>query len=651
MPTNISLSLCKEELIPDLLKEEPKPAVLYENTIIVDGCPKVKQEKFEKLLQVLLSKFSKFGKIINQSMPTYDQETIGCIFITYELRKSALAATKDMNAVAFDKNHTFLVTLLSSYEKIVHGSDSSEKSKNESYKDPGNLRWWLQNELCRDQFSLVYVSSPGKPLTGSVQWFSSVEPVMIKEHESWTNRWMIWSPKGSYMVTKHEPGVILWAGEEFIRVSRLAHPSVGFADFSPNEKFLVTYSKSQSASSNVPLGTPGILADIIVWNIEKGQMMHEFTMHYGDQPVFRWSHNDGFAACLVNGVIYIYETNKFTLIDRKISVSENKISSFAWSPTEDIIAYWVPEKDSTPARCVIVNVNNWQEISTKNLFSVAKIQLHWQDQGEYLAVEVLRCAKKKQQEKQIKFVGTFVNFEILRLREKGYPWDKLEIKDCDLTSFQWEPNGHRFSFVTLQPSTQKTAISIFQMMKSGKIKSCAVMERSNAKISDLKWSPKGGILVVASCNSADSYLEFIDANECHSLAKQEHAMLSEFHWDPTGRYVASCVLSANKNDNAVWFWGCIGTQLHKMSYKELHSFSWRPRPPTLLSQEQISTVKKNLHTYVPHLENEDKMLASKANRELLEKRQKLSNNFNKWRLALRERFEREKPGREKLRGQ
>lgn len=59
-------------------------------------------------------------------------------------------------------------------------------------------------------------------------------------------------------------------------------------------------------------------------------------------------------------------------------------------------------------RVVLLEIPSRQELCTKNLFSVAKICLTWHDQGDFLAVQVLRCAKKKIGEKQVKYVVSLI---------------------------------------------------------------------------------------------------------------------------------------------------------------------------------------------------------------------------------------------------
>lgn len=67
-------------------------------------------------------------------------------------------------------------------------------------------------------------------------------PDKIQVRAGWSDKHVQWSTLGSYLVTIHFKGVALWGGPSWEKVARFVHPGVGMVDFSPNEKFLVTWS-------------------------------------------------------------------------------------------------------------------------------------------------------------------------------------------------------------------------------------------------------------------------------------------------------------------------------------------------------------------------------------------------------------------------
>lgn len=90
--------------------------------------------------------------------------------------------------------------------------------------------------------------------------------------------------------------------------------------------------------------------------------------------------------------------------------------------------------------------------------------------------------------------GTFVNFEIFRMREKLFPVDQIAVKDA-VSCFGWEPTGNRFAYVCTDASGNVT-VPIYET-KSGKVRQVTVLNREKTRITNLIWSPKGSIFILA----------------------------------------------------------------------------------------------------------------------------------------------------------
>merc|ERR1711931_256551 len=135
--------------------------------------------------------------------------------------------------------------------------------------------------------------------------------------------------------------------------------------------------------------------------------------------MFKWSSDDKFFARMApdtkeseQNVLSIYETPSFGLLDRK-SIKVNGMRDFSWSPTENILAYWVAEDKDVPARVTLVEIPSRNEVRVKNLFNVADCKMHWQKTGDYLCVKVERYTKSKK--------GVYYNLELFRMAEKNIP--------------------------------------------------------------------------------------------------------------------------------------------------------------------------------------------------------------------------------------
>lgn len=68
---------------------------------------------------------------------------------------------------------------------------------------------------------------------------------------------MKWSPLGTYLATFHQLGVALWGGPSFTQQMKFRHEGVEFVDFSPGEKYLVTYSPPHNNEQK----------SLIIWDI------------------------------------------------------------------------------------------------------------------------------------------------------------------------------------------------------------------------------------------------------------------------------------------------------------------------------------------------------------------------------------------------
>lgn len=79
------------------------------------------------------------------------------------------------------------------------------------------------------------------------------------------------------------------------------------------------------------------------------------------------------------------------------------VRDFSWSPTDNILAYWVAEDDNVPARVVLVEIPSRNEIRANNLFNVADCKMHWQKAGDYLCVKIDRYTKVKKEKGEVKY--------------------------------------------------------------------------------------------------------------------------------------------------------------------------------------------------------------------------------------------------------
>ncbi|KAL5698942.1 Eukaryotic translation initiation factor 3 subunit B [Ranunculus cassubicifolius] len=626
----------------------------YGNVIVVDHLPCVPPEKFEKLEGVIKKIFSQIGIIKEDGlwMPVDEktQKTLGYCFIEYNTPQEAELAKEKTHGYKLDKTHIFAVNMLDDFDRFMNVPDEWAPPETKPYTPGENLRQWLTDEKARDQF-VIRAGSDTEVLWNDPR---QGKPELVYRRAFWTESFVQWSPLGTYLATVHRQGAAVWGGAEtFNRLMRYAHPQVKLIDFSPGERFLVTYSSHEPSN---PRDTHRVVLNI--FDVRTGKVMRDFKGSADDfaaggtggvsgvsWPVFRWGggKEDKYFARIGKNVISVYETETFSLIDKKSLKVEN-VLDFSWSPSDPIIALFVPEQGggNQPARLSLVQIPGKEELRQKNLFSVSDCKIYWQSKGEYLAVKVERYTKTKK--------STYTGFELFRIKERDIPIEVLELenKNDKIIAFAWEPKGHRFAVI--HGDGPKPDISIYSMrtaQNSGRVSKITTLKGKQANA--LFWSPAGRFLLFAGMKSFNGQLEFYDVDENETMATSEHLMTTDIEWDPTGRYVATFVTSVHEMENGFNLWSFNGKSLYRVPRDHFFQFLWRPRPPSYLTAEKEEEIAKNLKKYSKKYEDDDKDVMTHVDKVEKERRNRLKEEWKEWVAKWKELSEEDKALRQKLR--
>ncbi|GAV76581.1 RRM_1 domain-containing protein/eIF2A domain-containing protein [Cephalotus follicularis] len=624
----------------------------FGNIVVVDNLPVVPREKFEKLEGVVRKIYSQIGVIREDGlwMPVDpdSQKSLGYCFIEYNTPQEAELAREKTNGYKLDRAHIFAVNMFDDFERFMKVPDQWAPPESRPYAPGENLQQWLTDEKARDQFVIRAGTDT------EVFWNDArhLKPEPVYKRAYWTESFVQWSPLGTYLATVHRQGAAVWGGATtFNRLMRYAHPQVKLVDFSPGERYLVTYSSHEPSN---PRDANRVVINI--FDVRTGKVMRDFKGSADEfaiggtggvsgvsWPVLRWGggNEDRYFAKMGKNMISVYETETFALIDKKSLKVEN-VMEFNWSPTDPIIALFVPELGggNQPARVSLIQIPSKEELRQKNLFSVSDCKMYWQSSGDYLAVKVDRYTKTKK--------STYTGFELFRIKERDIPIEVLELdnKNDKIIAFAWEPKGHRFAVI--HGDSPRPDVSFYSMhtaQHTSRVSKLATLKGKQANA--LFWSPTGRFVILAGLKGFNGQLEFFNVDELETMATAEHFMATDIEWDPTGRYVATAVTSVHEMENGFNIWSFNGKLLYRIPKDHFFQYLWRPRPPSFLSPEKEEEIAKNLKKYSKKYEAEDQDVSLLLSEQDREKRRMLKDEWERWvnewkRLHEEEKFERQK---------
>lgn len=611
--------------------------------LIIDHLPKVDKAKEEKLLTVLNKNLFGPAKatIVPDSifMPREADSGMskGYMFLELETPEQANTVLQAANGYRLDKQHVLSALRLSDFDRLLQMSEEYHEPAIEPFEEKEYLKSWLSDPYARDQF----VTLAGA--TASVFWNckGGQQPELVHSRSNWTDSYVQWSPGGSYLVTFHGPGVMLWGGSNFNRMGKFPHQGVKLASFSHGETLMTTWSPTNPSNPTEP--------NLLVWDVLAGKLVRGFVMDESQGsatvppkwPLLKFSYDDKYAARVHDEHLHIYEVPSFALLDKKAQKIDGLVD-FNWSPVDHSMVHWTKGSDDIPARLSLISVPSKLVARTKNLFNVNSCQVHWQSRGTYLCVQVERHSKNKK--------NVFSNLELFRLKEKGIPVDCLEFKD-PLVAVAFEPDGDRF--LTASVLDFKTTINFYTMKAQENglsvVKQLGSIERK--PLNKFLWSPRGDYLLLMGTDSTNASLEFFCTNDMTTLANREQFLGTDAAWDPSGRFVASWVSAwRHSSDHGFVIWDMRGEQVARLNVTRLAFFGWRPRPSTLLTVEQQKEIRKNLKNYSSVFEEADLRELSRESSNTAETKKKLMILWNEWRRHCRREYETRNPKRKTLIG-
>ena len=244
--------------------------------IIVDNLPVVPEAKVGKLRTFVEKIFAQVAPIVNMSMPmTAAGMSEGYALIEYPKADDATKAVASTNGYDFDKSHKLIVNHFGDFRRFAAVPEVYAEPARVALETADDLNDWLLDAAVRDEYVVRHESET------EVYWSDNAGPPVPdycgerekREGKTWTEREVMWSPHGTYLLTFHAAGVALWGGKNFRKLARFPHPDVSHAAFSPDERLLATWNGMPEND------TPDDA--LIVWDARTGQQLRTFKQVCG----------------------------------------------------------------------------------------------------------------------------------------------------------------------------------------------------------------------------------------------------------------------------------------------------------------------------------------------------------------------------------
>ncbi|KAI9155966.1 Translation initiation factor 3 subunit b [Blastocladiella emersonii ATCC 22665] len=566
----------------------------FETVLVVDGVPVVDEAKRDKLFSVIRKQFAKEGVRIKEhgfDMPMAATGkggklmSKGYVFIDFETPADADLALKNLQLFKFDKAHTFFLNRFKDVEKYAAVPDEWDElaavGPLPPFKEQGFFRDWLLDQAARDQIAVFNKN------TVSLLWSNKDKaPEVVHEREGWTEGYVAWSPKGSFLASVHRMGIGLWGNAAMDRLTRFHHPGVRFLDFSPLETYLVTFSPEPlpqvaAGDTSKPWGPESAGHHVCIWHVRTGRLLRSFALTAEEiatknvpWPLFKWSWDEKyFARIVANAKITVYEAPAMALLDKK-SINLPGVTEFDWmpyTPDEDeetaakkkaeeaasstpntptkggkgkggkkgaagaanekrnltpahVLAYFVPQTGTdNPAQLALMSLPTRQIIRQKQVFFGLGAKIHFHPAGDYVLFKVDRTNRSGK--------ASFVSLEVFRLREKDFPADSVEFKEI-ITAFAWEPTGNRFAVVTTT-DTPNADIDIKTVLAGAPGKMTAHIYEVEAAHTEAPVAKRGGAGAAAAAVAAAKTVP----GGVQLVKSFDRRAVNSVFWSPKGRYV------------------------------------------------------------------------------------------------------------------
>lgn len=627
--------------------------------IVINGLPQnvvpAKKDLFQRHMEKKISELLGHSQFTLHLLTNPETTCVYGAFLTCATESHAEAALAKLNMFRLTKSDVFTTYRFSAFdslkeeeqeyvapsfaeetveEDLVHNMAEDENARPQFLTKGGmsmDCEWywfdWEKNEpVLYRRPNLIKKDDPLKLWSELDRREKSLRPGIISSLQARVRPLPTWSTYGTMIVSQHPTGLRVWGGKNMHMMYEIPGDNINAFLVSPSEKYIVVKTAN----------------DLSVLNFRTAKKIRTLgnldLNDVGLWPITRFSADDSLCAvCKINydpkdrrkllpGNLYIYESQSMRVL-RGESKNQGQVAAAhtfsidglykaEWNPAVGTQIAYVSSLGATQGWQVVIsnvlvdedNIASEEVLATRNFLKAENVDMLWHPGGTHLAVKVT--------------LKNTIEFSLFEMGRKGIPVSRLEIKaGYTPQRFAWQATGE-YVAVLLNSSVTKslgeTGILQIFSFRNNKLK---LLNEIPTSASLIFWSPKGKRLVAATFDkSVYHFISVQDDDTVVERAKVTNVPATDVQWDPTGRFCAiwlSCAPNpdsdmAPRADGQYRIFDAHGKQLYQKDMTKFSHFAWRPLPPSLLTSEEINSVKSNLKDIVKDYERET---AENAERE------------------------------------
>jgi uncharacterized protein with WD repeat len=416
--------------------------------------------------------------------------------------------------------------------KLQIGKHIELQSNTLKLLEPPSYNWMA--DINMDQFMIMsddslMINSYDSNCTDQIDQTDSLNSILNLDDVKDT----AWSSLGTYLIVKRYNMEMFKqrdGSNKFDLVEE--HENGVIAEFSPRETYLVIIKNDRN------------IARCSLYN-QDGQKVKELLIPVTDFPVIKWSYNEKYMA--MGNELHINQNSRFT----KLSSHDN----ISFSPKTNNMITYTMHKDR-PSTIMAIQLPKKMLVSIV-VTSIVSVDITWNDSGNYAYVQT------REKDKDNLYIISF------KSTSKSNSYQKLEFND--LKKYTPEPYG---DYLYVEANNKLYSYNVL----NNNFSKATVLD---IKVEKIKFAPFGQYAVLLYKDN----LTFFDTHNNDMIAAKEHYDISDFCWDPSGRYI----ISHGKNDYTLW--SLIGEMMMNKCVNNIKKIQWRPRHNSLDEKEILNTRK------------------------------------------------------------